>query len=105
MSREMTEKLMQGIKETKIIAPPTDCIVPIGAELLEKGLKKEVSAEFYCSTTRAPEIYRGIPFVVEVAMAYGGTQRSDNPIAVYRFANKVPLLFQLRSCASYKSIT
>ena len=99
------DKLMEGIKNTKIIAPPTDCIVPIGAELLEKGLKKEVAAEFYCSVSRQPEIYRGIPFVVEVSMAYGGTQRADELIDVMRFANKVPLLFQLRGCAVYKALT
>ncbi|MBD3319239.1 DNA topoisomerase VI subunit B [Candidatus Woesearchaeota archaeon] len=98
------EQLMKGIAKTKIIAPPTDCIVPIGEELLEAGLQKEVTAEFYCSKTRTPEIYHGIPFVVEVALAYGGTQRGDNAVNVLRFANKVPLLYQMRSGAVYKSI-
>jgi len=42
VSREMAEKLIEGIKKTKIIAPSVDCISPIGQELLEKGLKKEI---------------------------------------------------------------
>ena len=98
------EKLMDGIKKTKIIAPPTDCIVPIGEELLEKGLRKEVPAEFYTAVTRAPEVYRGIPFVVEVALAYGGQQPADQPVRVLRFANRVPLLYQQSACSSFKSV-
>jgi DNA topoisomerase-6 subunit B len=98
------EKLMEGIKKTKIIAPPTDCIVPIGEELLEKGLRKEVAAEFYTAVTRSPEVYRGIPFVVEVALAYGGQQTADQLVRVLRFANRVPLLYQQSACVSFKSV-
>ncbi|HLC19283.1 MAG TPA: DNA topoisomerase VI subunit B [Candidatus Nanoarchaeia archaeon] len=98
------EQLVEGIKKTKIIAPPTDCIVPIGAQLLEQGLRKEVTAEFYTSVTRAPEIYRGIPFCIEIAVAYGGTQPADQPSTLLRFANRVPLLYQQSACAVYKSI-
>ncbi|MBS3139009.1 DNA topoisomerase VI subunit B [Candidatus Woesearchaeota archaeon] len=98
------EQLVEGIKKTKIIAPPTDCIVPIGAQLLEQGLRKEVTAEFYTSVTRAPEIYRGIPFCIEIAVAYGGTQSGDQPLTLLRFANRVPLLYQQSACAVYKSI-
>jgi DNA topoisomerase VI subunit B len=98
------EKLAEGIKKTKIIAPPTDCIIPIGAELLEQGLRKEVPAEFYASVTRAPEVYRGIPFAVEVAVAYGGEQPADTPVTLLRFANRVPLLYQQRSGSIYKSV-
>ncbi len=98
------EKLMEGIKNTKIISPPTDCIVPIGEELLEKGLRKEVAAEFYTAVTRPPEIYRGIPFVIEVALAYGGQQPKDEAARVLRFANRVPLLYQQSACSAFKSI-
>ncbi|MBI4145299.1 DNA topoisomerase VI subunit B [Candidatus Woesearchaeota archaeon] len=98
------EKLMQAIKDTKIIAPPTDCIVPIGEQLLEKGLKKEVAAEFYATVTRSPEVYRGIPFVIEVGLAYGGQQPGDEPARLMRFANRVPLLYQQSACAATKSV-
>ena len=98
------EKLMEGIKKTKIISPPTDCIVPIGEELLEKGLRKEVPAEFYCSVTRPPDVYRGIPFVIEVALAYGGTQSGEETVHMLRFANRVPLLYQLSACAATKAV-
>lgn len=104
VSREMAEKLYEGIQKTKIIAPPIDCISPIGAELLEKGLRKEINAEFYCSTTRPAAVYRGNPFVVECALAYGGEQPGDKTVRIMRFANRVPLLYQQGACANTKAI-
>lgn len=98
------EALMKGIENTKIMAPPTDCIAPLGDDLLIKGLKKEVQAEFYTSTSRSPAVYRGNPFVIEVGIAYGGQVPADGAVNVMRFANKVPLLFQPGACALTKAI-
>jgi DNA topoisomerase-6 subunit B len=104
ISRETAEKIMEGIKKTKIMNPPTDCISPIGAELLERGLKKEVNAEFFCSTTRPPSVYRGNPFIIEAAIAYGGSLNAEGSVNILRFANRVPLLYQPGACAITDSI-
>jgi DNA topoisomerase-6 subunit B len=104
VSREMAENLFKGIQATKIIAPPTDCISPIGAELLEKGLRKEINAEFYCSATRPAAVYRGNPFVIEAAIAFGGEQEAESTVRIMRFANRVPLLYQQGACAITSSI-
>jgi DNA topoisomerase VI subunit B len=105
VSREMAEKLMEAIKKSKIMNPPTDCISPIGRDLIEKGLKKEINAEFYASASRPPAVYRGNPFIIEAAIAYGGNLPEDKPIDILRFANRVPLLYQQGACAVTKSIT
>jgi len=105
LGQAQIEKLMRAIKDTKIIAPSTDCLSPIGAELLEKGLKKEINAEFYASVTRTPQVYRGIPFIVEAAVAYGGEQKAEGVMRLFRFANRVPLLHQQRAGSVYKAIT
>ncbi len=105
MSRDMAEKLIHGIRNTKIMMPPTDCIVPIGAELLEKGLKKEVNAEFYTSISRPPNVYRGNPFLVEAGLAYGGSLPKEGTLDLMRFANRVPLLYQQGGCAFTESVT
>jgi len=105
MSREMVEKLVDGIKKTKIMAPPTDCISPLGTELLEKGLRKEINAEFYAAATRSPEVYRGNPFIIEVGVAYGGQQPAEEPIRLMRYANRVPLLYQQGACVVTKAVT
>jgi DNA topoisomerase-6 subunit B len=40
---------------------------------LLKGLYKVVPGEFYAAATRPPAVYRGNPFQIEVALAYGGS--------------------------------
>jgi DNA topoisomerase VI subunit B len=67
------ERLYKALQETKIRPPSTDCIVPIGRELLYAGLKAIVPGEFHDATTRPPSVHRGSPFQVEVALAYGGS--------------------------------
>jgi len=104
ITRDIAEKLLHGIQQTKIIAPPTDCLSPIGMELLEKGLRKEIKAEFYCATSRAPSVYRGNPFIIEAGIAYGGEIPKDERANILRFANRVPLLYQEGACAMAKSI-
>jgi len=103
-TREMAEQLYKGIQNTKIMAPPTDCLSPIGQELLEKSLKKEINAEFYTAISRPVFVYRGNPFQVEVGVAYGGSQPKDEQVTLLRFANRVPLLYQQGACAFTKSV-
>lgn len=72
ISRHEIEALFKAIQETKIPPPATDCITPIGEQLLLKGLSHVVTGEFYVAATRPPCVYRGNPFLIEVALAYGG---------------------------------
>jgi DNA topoisomerase-6 subunit B len=67
------EALYKAIQKVKIRNPALDCIVPIGEELIRRGLEREIKdASFYSVRTRPPRVYRGNPFQVEVGLAYGG---------------------------------
>lgn len=105
ISREQAEKLIGAIRKTKIMMPPTDCVVPIGPDLLERGMKKEINAEFYTSVSRTPQVYRGNPFLIEASLAYGGMLQKEGTINLMRFANRVPLLYQQGSCAVTEAVT
>jgi DNA topoisomerase-6 subunit B len=105
LNREQAESIHQAIQETKIMAPPMDCIAPIGEDLIEKALRSEVSAAFYTSVSRRPAVYRGNPFLIEVGLAYGGDLPSDQTITAYRYANRVPLQYQQGACAISKAIS
>ena len=72
IGRHEAESLFQSIQNTKISAPATDCISPIGEPLILKGLHHQVPGEFYSAATRPPSVYRGNPFLIEVGLAYGG---------------------------------
>jgi DNA topoisomerase-6 subunit B len=98
------ERLYLAINATKLMAPPTDCLAPIGEEQIKAGLK-QIEADFYEAVTRSPSVYRGNPFLVEAGLAWGGKQQDAESLArVLRFANRVPLLYQQSACAIYDGI-
>jgi DNA topoisomerase-6 subunit B len=164
-NRTLAEELHKAIAATKLMSPPTNCLSPIGDELMRKGLvsflnviesegeagdenaqldldsaamrpaKKGGKAAgkapaqappppapvpdappeegverikghnyFIATVTRPPKVYRGNPFQVEVGLAYGGSWPADKPIELFRFANRVPLLFQRGACGITEAI-
>ncbi len=93
------ERLYAAIGQTKILAPPMNCVSPIGEELIQRSLEAQIKADFFVSKTRPPSVYRGNPFIVEAGIAYGGDRPADELVTLYRFANRVPLLYQKSACA------
>ena len=121
----VAEKIYQAIQATKLMAPPTNCLSPIGERAILAGLYKQIKGEFYTAVTRPPAVYRGNPFVIEAGLAYGRspehvehsqTKKSmplaegegdtdDNELArVIRYANRVPLQYQPAACAITKAV-
>jgi len=72
LGRGEADALFKAIQETKIPPPATDCIVPIGEQRLLAGLRQVVPGEFFTAATRPPSVYRGNPFLIEAALAFGG---------------------------------
>jgi DNA topoisomerase VI subunit B len=77
IGRQEADSLYQAIQTTRISSPATDCLVPIGEQLILKGLHQVVPGEFYCAATRPPAVYRGNPFLIEVGLAYGGVSTAQ----------------------------
>ena len=134
IAREEADALYRAIQKTKISAPPTTCLSPIGEERILEGLQKECDADFFTVSTRPPAVYRGNPFQIEVGIAWGrpGSDRldvdqkgritktrkkrakvdtedllgnADESVRVLRFANRVPLLFQQSGCCFTKAVS
>jgi DNA topoisomerase-6 subunit B len=119
------EALYKAIQSTKIMAPPSNCISPIGEKAILHGLYKQIKGDFYTAVTRPPSVYRGNPFVIEAGLAYGkgpdqaaatpeapaaplaeGEQPDDDRelARVIRYANRVPLLYLQSACATFKAV-
>jgi DNA topoisomerase-6 subunit B len=119
------ETFYKAIQSTKIMAPPSNCISPIGEKAILHGLYKQIKGDFYTAVTRPPAVYRGNPFVIEAGLAFGkGPEQAagkreqpkgplaegeshddDNELAsVIRYANRVPLLYQQSACATFKAV-
>ena len=132
VAREEADALYRSIQKTKISAPPTSCLSPIGEERIREGLMKECDADFYAVATRQPAVYRGNPFQIEVGIAWSkpgddklevdGSGRinktkkrrgttdtenllgnADDSVRLMRFANRVPLLSQQAGCSFTKA--
>ncbi|RJP68521.1 MAG: DNA topoisomerase VI subunit B [Candidatus Abyssobacteria bacterium SURF_17] len=103
IAREEADKLLAAISQTKIMSPPSDCVIPIGEELIKKGLAQVIEADFYEACTRPPAVYRGNPFRIECGVAYG-RGGSEELATLLRFANRVPLLYQQSACSIHKAV-
>lgn len=104
LSRFDLEKLVKAMGEVNLMNPPTDCLSPIGHANLKKEIKIEIEPEFVTAVTRPPSVYRGMPFQVEAALAYGGNI-SEGTAKVMRFANKVPLMYEKGSCGITEAVS
>jgi DNA topoisomerase-6 subunit B len=104
LSPQQIEALFASFQTTRLAPPPTDCLAPIGVRQLLAGMLKGVKAEFYAASSREADVYRGRPFQIEAAIAFGGELPADDSARVIRFANRVPLLFQQSACSSMKAV-
>lgn len=116
LTGDQVKKLYEAIQKVKLMRPPTDCLAPIGTKMLEEGLRAEFKPEFVKAIVRDPVVYRGNPFQIEAAVAYGGelalTQAGEEksedavqqPVKLIRYANKMPLLYEQSSCALTKAV-
>ena len=133
--REVTgdaaEAVYKALQAAKIMAPPTNCLSPIGEKAILSGLYHQIQGEFYTAVSRPPAVYRGNPFAIEAGLAFGnrpienakpaekskakqkaeslplaegeGEERETDLSRLIRYANRVPLLYQQSACATYKA--
>ncbi|MEM3627024.1 MAG: DNA topoisomerase VI subunit B [Candidatus Bathyarchaeia archaeon] len=105
LSHEEIVRLMQMLKRFRDFLPPdASCLSPLGEELLKAGIMKELKPEFVAVHQRKPATYAGHPFIVEVGIAYGGEITKKGSFLIYRFANRIPLLYDEASDVSMKVI-
>jgi len=109
LTHDQAKEIVKAVEKVKIMAPPTDCLSPIGDTLIKKGLMHVLEGmrpDYYAPpVTRAPKSVNGNPFVVEAGIVYGGDIPADGPVSILRFANRVPLLFQPGACAITRAVS
>jgi len=109
LSPEDMVKIVRHMKTFKDFLPPdSSCLSPLGKDLLEAGIRKELNldlkTDFIDVEQRGPQAYSGYPFIVEIGIAYGGNVPNTPEITLYRFANKIPLLYDEASDVARKVI-
>ena len=105
LSHEEIVKLMHDLKKFREFLPPdASCLSPLGEELLKAGIMKELKPEYLVVHQRKPSTYAGHPFIVEMGIGYGGEIPKRGSFVIYRFANKIPLLYDEASDVSFRVI-
>jgi DNA topoisomerase-6 subunit B len=87
-------RLVQLLKQVQLFkAPDGSCLSPAGEYNLNLGIRKVLEPDLIATARDKPGAYEGHPFVVEAAVSLGGSHVKEG-IAVIRFANRIPLLFE-----------
>ncbi len=106
LSIEDLKYLTRKLKEFDGFRNPRGAsLSPLGEEIIEAGLKQILKPEFVVAVTRKPSAYSGHPFIVEVGIAYGGQIPPAETPHLYRFANKIPLLYDEKADVAWKVVT
>jgi DNA topoisomerase-6 subunit B len=105
LTNEETVRFVSALhKFDEFLQPDATCLSPLGEEILEAGIRKELQPEFLAVCIRPPSAYQGFPFIVEVGLAYGSKVLPPG-LKLLRFANRIPLLYDEASDISWKVIT
>jgi DNA topoisomerase VI subunit B len=88
-------RLVQVLRSVSCKAPDTSVLSPLGEYNLNLGITKVLEPDLVATCRDRPGNFEGHGFVVEAAVSLGG--KSDlvkEGVQVYRFANRIPLLFE-----------
>jgi DNA topoisomerase VI B subunit len=85
--------LFELLRQAHFPPPNGDCLSPAGEYNLRLGIVKELGPELVATHSEPVGVLDGHPFIVEVGVSVGGSKVKPG-INVFRFANRIPLLFE-----------
>ena len=85
--------LVQAFQQVSIPEPSGKALSPAGEYNLYLGIKKELKPVLVATHQDRAHAYEGHAFVIEAGVSIGGDELSQG-ISVYRYANRIPLLFE-----------
>ncbi len=105
LADEQINALYRSFRAQKYFAPPTDTVVPVGTEVMDRVIQMTYHPDFVKTETRKPTSGKGLAFVVEATIAYGGDIQEAKRArdVLYRFVNRTPKLRDNSDCAIWKA--
>jgi len=93
LSSQQIVRIHQLFRQAKFDDPSGDCLSPAGEYNLRLGIIKELHPDMVATYEGSPHVFEGHPFIVEAGVSLGGKDVKQG-INVFRFANRIPLLFE-----------
>ncbi len=94
LDRNTLSYLSASLRQYDEFAKPTaDCLSPIGSDSFLHAVKAEFKSTTASYSQRGPLEWEGNPYIIEGVLTIGDAfEKADTP-SLYRFANRVPLLY------------
>ncbi|GBG80562.1 hypothetical protein CBR_g31022 [Chara braunii] len=86
-------RIQQLFRQAKFDEPHGECLSPAGEYNLRLGILKELHPDMVATCEGSVHVFEGHPFIVEAGVSLGGKNVKPG-INVFRFANRIPLLFE-----------
>ncbi|KAJ3698325.1 hypothetical protein LUZ61_002030 [Rhynchospora tenuis] len=93
LSAQQIVRIQQLFRQAKFDDPSGDCLSPAGEYNLRLGIIKELQPDLVATYAGSPQVFEGHPFMVEAGVSLGGKDVKQG-INIFRFANRIPLLFE-----------
>jgi DNA topoisomerase-6 subunit B len=94
LSRKEISLLSDGLRKFDGFArPDSSCLSPIGKTSFEKSVQVSTNSEILDYACTDPSDWDGFPFIIEAVLATGDMFPTGKTPTLYRFANRVPLLY------------
>jgi len=100
VTKDKLRKLVNIIKSMNFPIPSSECLSPLGEEIIRKTLER-YNPQLISAVKRHTSIYNGHPFIVECGIALGG---KIDEFKLFRVANRVPLVYDEGACAITQAV-
>ncbi|KAK4753692.1 hypothetical protein SAY87_001796 [Trapa incisa] len=86
-------RIHQLFRQAKFDDPSGECLSPAGEYNLRLGIIKELHPDLVAIHSGSAQVFEGHPFIVEAGVSMGGKDVKLG-LNIFRFANRIPLLFE-----------
>ncbi|KAF6158724.1 hypothetical protein GIB67_040238 [Kingdonia uniflora] len=93
LTSQQIVRIHQLFRQAKFNDPSGDCLSPAGEYNLRLGIIKELHPDMVATYSGSPQVFEGHPFIVEAGISLGGKDVKHG-LNIFRFANRIPLLFE-----------
>ncbi|WOL13665.1 DNA topoisomerase 6 subunit B isoform X1 [Canna indica] len=93
LTSQQIVRIHQLFRQAKFDDPSGDCLSPAGEYNLRLGIIKELQPDMVATYSSSAQVFEGHPFIVEAGISLGGKDVKQG-LNIFRFANRIPLLFE-----------
>ncbi|PON69735.1 DNA topoisomerase VI, subunit B [Parasponia andersonii] len=93
LTSQQIVRIHQLFRQAKFDDPCGDCLSPAGEYNLRLGIIKELHPDMVATYSGSAQVFEGHPFIVEAGVSVGGKDVKQG-LNIFRFANRIPLLFE-----------